>query len=123
VAQSAGDSGLSALPGAARPLHAGPTPPPEEKDTLLVTTDALLSRPPVTRPDVRTAAELAACLRRFLNTTADEQTMRRAAAALRSWDARRGTPGGAARHAAQRGGSRRPAELFSAAVKDHHVVG
>jgi len=90
VAQSAGDSGLSALPGALPPLQAGPTPPPEEKDALMVTTDALLSRPPVTRPDVRTAAELAACLRRFLKATADEQTMRRAAAALRSWDTRGG---------------------------------
>jgi len=56
------------------------------------TTD-LLVRPARPRADVETAAELAACLRRFLSATVDEQTMRRAEAALESWDARdvRGT--------------------------------
>ena len=53
------------------------------------TTDTLLlSRPVTARLDAETADELAACLRRFLSATADEQTMRRAAAALRSWDSR-----------------------------------
>ena len=51
------------------------------------TTDTLLARPLVGRPPSETAAELAACLRRFLTATADEQTLRRAEAALESWDA------------------------------------
>ena len=52
------------------------------------TTDSLLARRAGPRRDVETAAELAASLRRFLSATADEQTMRRAEAALESWDAR-----------------------------------
>ncbi len=54
----------------------------------MTTTESLLARPAGPRADVETAAELAACLRRFLSATADEQTLRRAEAALELWDAR-----------------------------------
>ena len=48
--------------------------------------ESVLPRRSATPPVVETAAEMATCLRRFLSATADEQTMRRARAALESWD-------------------------------------
>ncbi|HVW34180.1 MAG TPA: hypothetical protein VHL53_16710 [Acidimicrobiia bacterium] len=43
-----------------------------------------------TGTEAATAAEMAACLRRFLTATADEQTLRRAEAALEAWNVSQG---------------------------------